>query len=92
MYSELDACRKVTENTTENISENKRIIREFVAAVNHQDWEKLAQVVSPDFVRHSSAAGQPGIKSRDGLIEFLSNEFTVFPDAHETIEDLMAIG
>ncbi|WP_316433094.1 ester cyclase [Leptolyngbya sp. NK1-12] len=84
MYSELDACKQA--------AENKRIIREFVAAINHQDWEKLAQVVTPDFVRHSSAAGQPGIKSREDLIKFLSNEFTIFPDAHETIEDLIAEG
>lgn len=71
---------------------NKEIILAFVEAVNAQDWRRLDDLVVPDFVRHSHAAGPPGVRSRDALVAFLRAEFATFPDAHEQIEDLVAEG
>ncbi len=71
---------------------NKEIIEAFVEAVNGQDWLRLDSLVAPGFVRHSHAAGPPGVRSRDDLVAFLRSEFDTFPDAHERIEDLVAEG
>jgi steroid delta-isomerase-like uncharacterized protein len=71
---------------------HKAIIREFVDAINEQNWKKFDELVAPDFVRHSCAAGQPGICSRDELKEFLQHELVTFPDAFESIEDILAEG
>ena len=71
---------------------NKRTVLAFVDAVNAQDWDALDGLVSPDFVRHSDAAGEPGVRSRDDLKWFLRNEYLTFPDARETVEDLVAEG
>ena len=69
---------------------NKALVRAFVAAINAQNWERLRELVAPDFVRHSDAAGSPGIHSRDELEAFLRHELVTFPDAHESLEDLVA--
>ena len=43
-------------------------------------------------MRHSYAAGEPGICHRDELKEFLLSELETFPDAFESIEDIFAEG
>src|SRR6185503_482982 len=74
------------------IEHNKVVVREFVAAVNRRDWSRLEELLAPDFVRHSSTFGQPQIRSREQLRDFLAGEAAVFPDAHETIHFLIAEG
>lgn len=70
---------------------NKQLIRRFVEAINRQDWTVLPELVASDFVRHSEAAGRL-TRSRDELIDFLRGEARRFPDAQESIEDLIAEG
>ncbi len=85
--SDTVGCPGMTESTA-----NRRIVEAFVAAINAQDWESLAAIVAPGFVRHSYAAGAPGVRSRDDFIQYLRSEFETFPDARETIEDLLVDG
>lgn len=75
-----------------SLDANKAVVRAFVAAINAQDWDRLEALVTPDFKRHSYAAGPPPVRSRDALKAFLQQEFETFPDAHEQIEDLVAEG
>lgn len=76
-------------NQAEN---NKATVRRFVEAINAHDWAALSALIAPDFVRHSYAAGQPGVRSREDLIRFLRLESESFPDGQETLLDLMAEG
>lgn len=71
---------------------NTALVRAFVDALNAKDWDEIDRLVAPDFIRHSAAAGEPGVRSRDDLKWFIRNEHATFPDAHETIEDLVANG
>ncbi len=71
---------------------NKAIVRDFVGAVNHQDWGAVAALLDPEFVRNSVAAGEPAVRSAADLIAFLRAEFVTFPDATETVLDLVADG
>ena len=71
---------------------NKALVRRFVEAINAQDWPLLQELVADGFRRHSSAGGEPGIRSRENLIDFLKGEYLTFPDATEVIEDLVAEG
>ena len=66
---------------------NKRIVLAFVDAFNGQDWEAIDRLVSPEFIRHSDAAGKPGVRSRDDLKWFIRTEYATLPDARETVED-----
>jgi steroid delta-isomerase-like uncharacterized protein len=66
----------------------ERLVRAMVDASNARDWTALAGVVAPGFVRHSHAA--PGVESREDLLHYLQAELETFPDAQETIEDMIA--
>ncbi|HEX7086833.1 MAG TPA: ester cyclase [Vicinamibacterales bacterium] len=67
---------------------NSDVIRAFVDALNAHDWDALDRLVAPDFVRHSAAAGKPGVRSRDDLKAYLRRELETFPDAREEILDI----
>jgi steroid delta-isomerase-like uncharacterized protein len=73
-----------------DIETNKRVVRAFTEAINRRDLDALDDLVSTDFVRHSNAA--PGVQSLDDLKRFLRNEFGAFPDACESVEDVVAEG
>ncbi|HAJ59502.1 MAG TPA: ester cyclase [Cyanobacteria bacterium UBA11369] len=70
----------------------KAIVRDFVDTINEQNWDKLDQLVAPNFVRYSKAGDQPEICNRDQLKAFLRSELETFPDAKESIEDMLAEG
>ena len=74
------------------IEQNKTVVRAFVEAVNQRDWRRLEDLLAPDFARHSSTFGQPQIRSRQQLRDFLAGEARTFPDAHESIHFLVTEG
>ncbi|MEX0958391.1 MAG: ester cyclase [Burkholderiales bacterium] len=67
---------------------NKTIVSAFVEAINNRDWDALDALVAEDFVRHSASA--PPVRNRDELKQFLHREFETFPDAMESIDDMVA--
>lgn len=61
-------------------AENIQLAEAIIQAVNDRDLDRLDQLVSPDFTRHSAAAG--GVV--DSLVElkaFLEADFSAVPDA-----------
>ena len=72
--------------------QSKAVVRAFVEATNQRDWRRFNELVAPDYTRHSSTSGQPPIRSRDALREFLAGEARTFPDARESIHFLVAEG
>lgn len=72
--------------------QNKTLIRSFINSVNARDWESVRLLLAPHFVRHSNAGGDPEVRSADELITFLKNECATFPNAQETLLDLVAEG
>jgi len=75
---------------TDKTESNKAIVYAFVEAINSHNWDALDNIMSPNFVRHSFAAGDPGVKSRDDLIQFLRTQQNIFPKFEEQILDLVA--
>lgn len=71
---------------------NKSLVRAFVDAINAQDWQRVLGLLTVDFKRHSAAAGGPPVNSAKDLVAFLQAEFITFPDASETLLDLVAEG
>lgn len=74
------------------IKSNKNLVKSFVLAINKSDWESLSHIVAQNFVRHSYAAGEPGVKSCQDLIKFLQSELQTFPDGREELLDIVAEG
>jgi predicted ester cyclase len=71
---------------------NKAVIRGFIKGVNTQDWDSLRTLLVPNFIRHSNAGGVPEVRSAEALINYLKGEYVTFPDAEETLLDLIAEG
>jgi steroid delta-isomerase-like uncharacterized protein len=71
---------------------NKAVIRSFVNSVNTHNWDSLRILLVPHFIRHSHAGGAPQVRSAEELITYLKNEYATFPDAEETLLDLVAEG
>lgn len=69
---------------------NKALVHAFVEAINEQDWPRLRGLVGERFVRHSVAAGESSVQCGEALVAFLKMEFSTFPDARETLLDLVA--
>src|SRR5581483_961883 len=67
----------------------RKVVQDFVEAVNGQNWQAVEALVASHFSRHSIAAGAP-VNSRQELIQFLRAEYATFPDAKEEIADLVA--
>jgi len=71
---------------------NKAVIRSFIDSVNTQNWDRLRVLLVPNFIRHSNAAGAAEVRSAEELITYLKGEYITFPDAEETVLDLVAEG
>lgn len=68
------------------------VVRRFVEAINQQDWLALESLLSPVFIRHSTAAGEAQVRSPGDLIAFLKAEYQTFPDAREDLLETFTDG
>ncbi len=68
------------------------LVREFVEAVNRQDWQRFDELVAPEFVCYSGTFGQSRVSNREMLPEYLIDEFKTFADARESINFMAAEG
>ena len=77
---------------TTGTESNKALVKAFVDSINGRNWDMLDNIVAGDFVRHSFAAGEPGVKCRGDLIQFFRTQESIFPKFEENILDLVAEG
>ena len=76
-------------STTEK---NKEVIRQLVEIVNTRNFDRLDEIVIPDFVRHCQATPDVHIKSRDEMRQFLQQDLLVFPDSQISLQMIIAEG
>ena len=76
----------------DNIEHNKALVRTYTDAINSYNWDQLDNLVSDGFIRHSYAAGEPALKCRGDLIQFLRTQHKIFPKFEDRILDLIAEG
>ena len=70
---------------------NKAVIQRFVEKVqNQRDWAVYDELNDPSFVNLSSPPGIPS--DREGAKVYLGGFLAAFPDAHFTVDDLIAEG
>jgi steroid delta-isomerase-like uncharacterized protein len=70
--------------------QNKAIVREFFAAVDNQDFGKLNELLSDDFVLKSPVLAQTWTK--EDVFKDIVKYYTAFPDWKHSIEELVAEG
>jgi predicted ester cyclase len=69
--------------------ENAAIVLRSYEAVNQKDLETALAAYAPDAINHA-APGAP--RGREGLHRVLAGLFTLFPDFHQELEDVIAVG
>jgi C-1 hydroxylase len=69
------------------LEENKAIIRRLTEADNKHDVSLLDEFISPDYFSRALRT-----QSREEYKELMTMIFNVFPDWHESIEDIIAEG
>lgn len=79
------------EQQSSEVERNKAVVRRFVEEVqNEKNPESYDDLNAPDFVNRSAPPGMP--TDREGGKMFLWGFFAAFPDAHWTIDDMIAEG
>ena len=77
---------------TDQIERNKNLVHAYIDAINRHNWDRLDEIVSTDFIRHSYAAGEPAVRCRGDLIQFLRTQEKIFPKFEDHILDLVVEG
>ena len=73
--------------------EHKGLLYTFFAELNHGQLNVIDQLFSPTFCDRSPGPASPTqIVGREGIKRYFSEYFTVFPDVHFTVKDLIAEG
>ena len=79
-------------STTAQVEKNKEVIRQLVEVVNTRDFDRLDDIVTPNFERHCQATPDIHVKSRDEMKQFLQKDLKVFPDSQISLEMIIAEG
>jgi predicted ester cyclase len=74
------------------LERNKEVILKLVEAVNTRDYDRLDEIIAPDFVRHCQATPDVHVRSCDEMKQFLQQDLKVFPDSRISLEMIIAEG
>ncbi|NIM52790.1 MAG: ester cyclase [Gemmatimonadales bacterium] len=85
----LAACAP---STAGQLEANKALAREFVAALNAADWDRLDDLLTEDFQRHSQATTEMQVNSRAEFYQLQQLYLASFPDQRVTVEMMIAEG
>lgn len=82
----LAGCTPSPDST---LGANKEVVRQFVAAYNSGDFDRLDELMVIDLVRHSQAAGVE-VNTLEEFKEQLRQIAEAFPDAREEVPVIIA--
>lgn len=69
---------------------NKELVRQLYAAIDAQDFDRLAELMSDDFVLHYEGIPEP--LGRDATFELIREFYAAFPDYTHVVEEMIAEG
>jgi steroid delta-isomerase-like uncharacterized protein len=70
--------------------QNKEIGRQFFVAIDENDFDKLNELLDPDFALY--VPGLPDALGKEALIQAISTHYASFPDWRHVIDDVVAEG
>ena len=71
-------------------AQNKAIVLEAFDAMNNHDYDRVKELLAPDYLRHSQATPDAVIDNRDDFMALIDEWMTAFPDAKQTVHLLAA--
>jgi len=84
--AELDKYR----NLDKVCNQNKEIFREVISAIESNNFDKLNQLMSDDFVLKAPGLNQP--MKKEEIFQHIKTYYASFPDWTHSIEDVIAEG
>ena len=72
------------------LARNKAIVVQANDAINAQDFDKIREVYTKNFVRHCQATPDAEVNDLEAFISLVKEWWTSFPDAKQTIHLLAA--
>ena len=72
--------------------ENQILVRKYVDMINQRRYDLLDNILTQDFIRHSTSGGEPKVKSCGDLIQYLRIQESIFPKFQEQIHDIFSSG
>jgi steroid delta-isomerase-like uncharacterized protein len=88
----LGAIAGCAPSSNARLEANKALVRQFAEAGNAADWSAVAQLLTPDFTRHSEATPGPEVTSPQQLIDLQKSFMETAPDQHVTVDAMVAEG
>lgn len=70
-------------------SDTEDIVRQYLAAFNDRDWDRLREFLAEDVVEHGA---HEELHGPDALVDFLREYFEVFPDYDGRTERMVVDG
>ena len=71
---------------------NKAVVKRFGEASNAKDFDAIAALVAPNFVRHCQATPDVVVQNRAQFLAFLKADAAMVPDSRQTLQQLVAEG
>jgi len=84
--AELDKATKQSQIE----EQNKAVVRQFFEAIDAQNYARMKELLTPDFVLHYS--GPQEDVSGEALMQMVRGYYTAFPDGIHKFEDILAVG
>lgn len=88
--SMLVACNTAREADIDRLEANKTLIIRLNDAQNAWDVETMQSLMAPDVKRHCQATPEADVNSSDDYIALLRMWQDIIPDAHQTINRIIA--
>lgn len=71
---------------------NKAVVNRFGEASNAKDFDAVAALVAPGFVRHCQATPEVVVQNREQFLAFLKADAAMVPDSRQTVQQMVAEG
>ena len=72
--------------------ENQNLVQKYFDLINQRHYDLLDNILTQDFIRHSTSGGEPKVKSCGDLIQYLRIQESIFPKFQEKILDIFSSG
>lgn len=85
-------CAGCESQHADDLDVNKNLVRRFIEISNAAEWEQLAEIVAPDFQRHSTATAGASVRSLDDFVSLQESFLVTFPDQRVRLDKMIAEG
>ena len=92
VYALMVLCAGCESKQSNDLDANKALVRRFIEVSNAAEWDRLDEIVAPDFQRHSTATAGPPVRSLEAFVSLQESFLSAFPDQQVRLDNMIAEG